>query len=84
MCRPASQRIITLRLPNLGGRSNVSVRHPSVIGFLLADDVGTLPADVIENTKYLREKVPHLIPWVCQNWSDPQSLAQVGNPIHCV
>ena len=36
--------------------------HPSVIGFLLADDVGTLPADVIENTKYLREKVPHLIP----------------------
>jgi len=55
--------------------------HPALAGYLLGDDQSGLPPDIVENTHFLREKAPHLFPWVCQNYMAPQSLAYHGNPL---
>ncbi len=55
--------------------------HPALAGYLLGDDKGELPADIVAATHFLRETAPHLLPWVCQNVMNAQSLAQAGNPI---
>ena len=56
-------------------------KHPAVIGYMLADDVGNLPDQVVETTKWLRETAPHLWPWVCQLTLKTGSLARAGNPL---
>jgi hypothetical protein len=56
-------------------------KHPAVIGYMLADDVGALPAQVVATTKWLRENAPHLWPWVCQLTLKTGSLARAGNPL---
>lgn len=56
-------------------------RHPAVIGYMLADDVGALPAQVVATTKWVRENTPHLWPWVCQLTLKTGSLARAGNPL---
>ena len=56
-------------------------KHPAVIGYMLADDVGNLPAQVVETTKWLRDNEPRLWPWVCQLTLRTGSLARAGNPL---
>jgi len=56
-------------------------KHPAVIGYMLADDVSNLPAQVVETTQWLRQKAPHLWPWVCQLTLRTGSLARAGNPL---
>ena len=56
-------------------------RHPAVIGYMLADDVGNLPDQVVETTRWLRDSAPHLWPWVCQLTLRTGSLARAGNPL---
>ena len=55
--------------------------HPALAGYLLGDDKGELPPDIVEATHFLRKQAPHLLPWVCQNVMKAQSLAEAGNPI---
>ena len=56
-------------------------KHPALAGFLLGDDYGYLPTELVETTKFLREHAPHLFPWVCQNVMSGAGLAKAGNPI---
>ncbi len=56
-------------------------QHPALAGYLLGDDYGALPAELVETTRFLRENGPHLFPWVCQNVMSADSLAAAGNPI---
>ena len=56
-------------------------RHPATIGFLLADDQSVLTPPLIQMTDFLREREPHLMPWICQNSFEPENLYQHGNPI---
>lgn len=56
-------------------------QHPALAGYLLGDDYGALPAELVETTRFLREQAPHLLPWVCQNVMSAASLATAGNPI---
>ncbi|MFC1738489.1 hypothetical protein ACFL1G_05505 [Planctomycetota bacterium] len=55
--------------------------HPALAGYLLGDDKGELPPDIVEATHFLRKEAPQLLPWVCQNVMNAQSLAEAGNPI---
>lgn len=55
--------------------------HPVLAGYLLGDDYGGLPQELIDTTAFMRENAPHLIPWVCQNVMSAESLAKAGNPI---
>jgi len=55
--------------------------HPALAGFLLGDDYGALPRELVETTDFLREHAPHLLPWVCQNVMSGEGLANAGNPI---
>ncbi|NCO37262.1 MAG: hypothetical protein COZ06_26760 [Armatimonadetes bacterium CG_4_10_14_3_um_filter_66_18] len=55
-------------------------KHPALAGYLLGDDYGKLPAELIETTHFLRDSAPHLIPWICQNHMNAASLAEAGNP----
>ena len=34
----------------------------------------------MDTTDFLRENAPHLLPWVCQNVMNAESLAKAGNP----
>lgn len=54
--------------------------HPALAGYLLGDDYGGLPQELIDTTDFLRENAPHLLPWVCQNVMNAESLAKAGNP----
>jgi len=56
-------------------------QHPALAGYLLGDDYGALPAELVETTRFLRENAPHLVPWVCQNVMSAASLAEAGNPV---
>jgi len=56
-------------------------KHPALAGYLLGDDYGALPPELIETSDWLRKNAPHLFPWICQNRFSPQSLAQRGNPL---
>jgi len=55
--------------------------HPATIGFLLADDQSKLTPDLVQMTDFLREREPHLMPWICQNAFEPEELAAHDNPI---
>jgi hypothetical protein len=55
-------------------------KHPSLAGYLLGDDYGVIPAELIETTQFLRDNAPHLFPWICQNNMNARSLAEAGNP----
>ena len=55
--------------------------HPALAGYLLGDDYGGLPQELIDTTKFMRENAPYLIPWICQNVMSAESLAKAGNPI---
>lgn len=55
--------------------------HPALAGYLLGDDIGVLPQELIDTTNFLRENAPHLYPWICQCNFSPESLARVGNPL---
>jgi len=55
-------------------------KHPALAGYLLGDDYGSLPPELIETTNWLRKNAPHLFPWICQNRFSPDSLAKHGNP----
>ncbi|MBI3923067.1 MAG: hypothetical protein HY318_16725, partial [Armatimonadetes bacterium] len=56
-------------------------KHRALAGYLLGDDIGGLPKELIETTNFLREVAPHLFPWVCQCTYAWESLAKNGNPI---
>ena len=56
-------------------------KHPALIGFMIGDDKSALTPRLIDCTRFLREAAPHLMPWICQNQPNPQSLAEHGNPI---
>lgn len=56
-------------------------KHPALAGYLLGDDYGAVPAELVETTQFLRQNAPHLIPWICQNVMSAESLAKAGNPI---
>ncbi len=56
-------------------------RHPALAGYLLGDDFGAIPAELVETTAWLRQNAPHLFPWICQNVMSAESLAKAGNPI---
>lgn len=56
-------------------------KHPSLAGYLLGDDFGALPPELVDTTAFLRENAPSLFPWVCQNVMSAVSLAGAGNPI---
>jgi len=55
--------------------------HPALAGYLLGDDYGSLPPELIETSQFLKDNAPHLFPWICQNSFRPRSLADNGNPI---
>ncbi len=55
--------------------------HPALAGFLLGDDYGRLPQELIDTTNFLRDNAPHLFPWICQNNFQPKNLADNGNPL---
>ena len=59
-------------------------RHPALIGFMIGDDKSALTPRLIDCTNFLRKTAPHLMPWICQNRANPQSLARHGNPIYNV
>ena len=56
-------------------------QHPALAGYLLGDDYGAVPIELIETTQFLRQNAPHLIPWICQNVMSAESLTKAGNPI---
>ena len=56
-------------------------RHPALAGYLLGDDIGVVPPELVQTTRFLRDHAPHLFPWVCQNSHSVGSLAACGNPI---
>ena len=55
--------------------------HPALAGYLLGDDIGAVPQELIDTTRFLRRHAPHLFPWVCQCSHNPASLVEAGNPI---
>jgi len=58
--------------------------HPSLLGFLLSDDMPELDERQMEATRYLHENHPDLMPWVCHNWLKYHELSRdghAGNPI---
>lgn len=55
--------------------------HPALAGYLLGDDYGALPDELVDTTRFLRTTAPHLIPWICQNVMSAASLAAAGNPV---
>lgn len=55
--------------------------HPALAGYLLGDDYGALPPELVATTRFLHDNAPHLFPWVCQNVMSADSLAGAGNPI---
>jgi hypothetical protein len=55
--------------------------HPALGGYLLGDDYGALPQELVDTTGFMRENAPHLFPWICQNVMSAKSLADAGNPI---
>ena len=56
-------------------------RHPALAGYLLGDDYGKIPPELIETVAFLRQSAPNLFPWVCQNEFRPESLVQAGQPL---
>ncbi|MCP4643602.1 MAG: hypothetical protein GY851_24350, partial [bacterium] len=40
--------------------------HPALAGYLLGDDYGQLPQELIDTTDWMRQHTPHLFPWICQ------------------
>ena len=68
-------------LPELSWLHERYGRHPALAGYLLGDDYGALPPELVETTDFLRENAPHLFPWICQNSFQPKNLADNGNPI---
>jgi hypothetical protein len=56
-------------------------QHQALAGYLLGDDYGALPPELVETTAFLRDNAPRLFPWVCQNVMSAESLAKAGNPI---
>ena len=56
-------------------------KHPALIGFMIGDDKSALTPRLADCTAFLRSAAPHLMPWICQNRPNPQSLAEHGNPI---
>ena len=56
-------------------------KHPALIGFMIGDDKSALNPRLVDCTHWLRKTAPHLMPWICQNTPNPQSLAEHGNPI---
>jgi hypothetical protein len=55
--------------------------HPSLAGYLLGDDYGAVPPELVATTQFLHDHAPQLIPWICQNVMSAESLAKAGNPI---
>jgi hypothetical protein len=68
-------------LPELKWIHNRWGKHPALIGYMLADDVGNLPGPVVDTTAWMRETTPHLWPWVCQLTLRTGSLARARNPL---
>ena len=56
-------------------------QHPALAGYLLGDDYGAIPPELVETTAFLRDTAPRLFPWICQNVMSADSLAKAGNPI---
>jgi len=56
-------------------------KHPALIGFMIGDDKSDLTPRLVDCTNWLRKAAPRLMPWICQNSPNPQSLAEHGNPI---
>ena len=56
-------------------------QHPALAGYLLGDDYGKLPPELLETVNFLRQNAPHLFPWICQNDFRPESLVQAGQPL---
>lgn len=59
-------------------------KHPALVGFMIGDDKSKLTPRLKDITRYLREEAPHLMPWICQNKANAESLAENGNPIYDV
>jgi hypothetical protein len=55
--------------------------HPALAGYLLGDDQGAVPPELVETTRFLHDQAPRLFPWICQNVMSAESLARAGNPI---
>jgi len=55
--------------------------HPALAGYLLGDDYGKLPPELIETVDFLRRNAPQLFPWICQNDFRPESLLEAGQPL---
>ncbi len=55
--------------------------HPALLGILLGDDKSRLNQRMSRGTKFLRENHSEIMPWICQNSPNPNSLAEHGNPI---
>ena len=55
--------------------------HPALAGFMIGDDKSALTQRLIDCTDFLRREAPGLMPWICQNVPNPESLAEHGNPI---
>lgn len=60
---------------------NTLAGSPALLGILLGDDRGSVDDLMAAKIRYMREKHSDLMPWICQNDADPQSLAEHGNPI---
>ena len=56
-------------------------KHPALAGYLLGDDIGVVPQELVETTEFLRRDAPHLFPWICQCTHAWESLARIGNPL---
>lgn len=56
----------------------------ALTGYLLANEVGALPPEAGDTTRWLRDNASFLYPWVCQNVLDANSLVSKGNPIACL
>ena len=56
-------------------------KHPALAGYLLGDDYGAIPPELVETTAFLHDNAPRLFPWICQNVMSADSLAKAGNPI---
>ncbi len=53
--------------------------HPALVGYMLGDDQGVMSEQLQGTTAFLKERAPHLIPWVC-GWVTCEDLAAHGNP----
>ncbi len=67
-------------LPELKWLHRLYGEDPALAGYLLGDDQGALPPEMIEVTEWMHTHTPHLIPWICQNDMSPASLARNRNP----